>query len=60
MKEYKIKCKVCKTSFKSIDKETKWCIKCFLDYTETEEFDDELCEALGIKKEKNGKKSNNI
>jgi hypothetical protein len=34
--------------------------ECFLSWIKTEEFDTELCEALGITKEKKDEESNNI
>ena len=54
------KCKICGEDFISSQKTATICSnECFLVWLETDEFDTELCKALGIPKEKH-EKSNNI
>jgi hypothetical protein len=55
------KCKICGEDFISSQKTATICSnECFLLWIKTDEFDTELCEALGITKEKKDEESNTI
>jgi len=54
-------CKMCGTEFTPSQEQAIICShECFLIWLETDEYDTELCKALGISKEKKDEKSNNI
>ena len=54
-------CKICGEKFTAKSETATICShSCFLVFLETEEFDNELCQTLGIPKEKKDEESNNI
>lgn len=54
-------CKICGIEFNSIRETAIMCSQeCLLVWIETDEFDTELCKALGITKEKKDEEGNNI